>query len=77
MVPILEMALLHEKPGRFAIVCRVCHQTNRPLLPQQLGMNDSHEITSRLFANIVRVNKLTKLESNRGCRCASSSFYSA
>lgn len=29
-------------------------------------MNDSHEITSRLLASIVRVNKLTKLEPIRG-----------
>lgn len=35
---------------------------------------ESHEITSRLFANIVRVNKLTKLEPIRGRRRASSSF---
>jgi type I site-specific restriction endonuclease len=31
-------------------------------------MSDALEITSRLLASIVRVNKLTKLESNRGWR---------
>lgn len=36
--------------------------------------NDDAEITSRLFASIVWVNKLTKLESTRGRHCASSSF---
>jgi hypothetical protein len=37
-------------------------------------MKDSHEIILRLFASIVRVNKLTKLEPNRGRQCASSLF---
>jgi hypothetical protein len=30
------------------------------LLPAQLGLNDSHEIISRLFASIVAVNKSDK-----------------
>ena len=66
-MPILEKTLLLERRD-------VEQNDTANSVVDHCNLADAVEIISRLFANIVRVKKLTTLESNRGCRYASSLF---